>query len=560
MIAISTPPTDRPHDHVGNLPSYRASVAAWFATESEMENTGAARVAQGNAAAVAAEADADVARAAANGVLASVSSAITTAKYKGTWVGMGSLYVGLPSIVLHRNVLWVNNAVIGMARTAEPGVSPVWVPIAYADVHQRAAIAPTLDLNFVAQRYQVADTSTGLLADVALSSVLTYTGSGRDYKTATGATITQASNAPRVVFDPATGACLGLHLYAARTNHWLHSNDFTNAAWGKVRATITAAAYTSPNGQAMAKLVEDSTASADHYTGQNYAGFVAGVSYTISVDAKAAERSQLVVVLPSTVFDDAANRTATFNIATGTLVGVSSADVVAYAPKDMGNGIWRCAVAFTPTVSAATSPLLMLHNGTGTVYTGDGTSGLLIGRAQLSAGIGDSPHIPTTTAEVTAPADVASIVGAAFSQWVNPTEGTLVVELQRPNADASAAFSAALYLDGNNYIGLDYGTAITPGGAYWRNEGAGPTLAAPPGAASPGGLMRCALAYAPGVVCHSANGAPLVDSTTSTPAPAFNRLNLGCQTAGTLARQDIYIRRVTYWPKRLLGLKAISAL
>ena len=85
------------------------------------------------------------------------------------------------------------------------------------DIADRAPIAPTLDLDFANQRYRVLDGAVGL-REIALADILTYTGSGRTYTGARGTLVAQASNAPRITFDPVTGAGLGLSVWGARTN------------------------------------------------------------------------------------------------------------------------------------------------------------------------------------------------------------------------------------------------------------------------------------------------------------------------------------------------------
>lgn len=105
------------------------------------------------------------------------------------------------------------------------------------DIADRATIAPTLDLDFASQRYRVFDGAVGL-REIALSDILTYTGSGRTYTGARGTLIAQSANAPRITFDPVTGAGLGLSVWSARTNLFLNSLvDGTSLATQSVTLT-----------------------------------------------------------------------------------------------------------------------------------------------------------------------------------------------------------------------------------------------------------------------------------------------------------------------------------
>lgn len=91
------------------------------------------------------------------------------------------------------------------------------------DVANRVGIQPTLDLDFARQRYSMYDSATGGLSSVALASILTYTGANRTFVDATGVLRVQASNTPRLTFDPVTGAGNGLSVFQARTNLFLNS-------------------------------------------------------------------------------------------------------------------------------------------------------------------------------------------------------------------------------------------------------------------------------------------------------------------------------------------------
>jgi len=75
--------------------------------------------------------------------------------------------------------------------------------------------------------------------------------------------------------------------------------------------------------------------------------------------------------------------------------------------QEINNGWYRCSV--TATATATNSYIvIVLHNGTTSYYTGDGSSGLYVWGAQLEESAGVTSHIPTTTTAVTRAADIIS--------------------------------------------------------------------------------------------------------------------------------------------------------
>lgn len=117
------------------------------------------------------------------------------------------------------------------------GGKPKLVGVMAKDIADRAPIQPSLDLNFERQIYRVNDNGAGLLT-VGLADIMSYTGSGRTYVGQSGNLIAQASNVPRITFDPVTGAGQGLSVWGARTNLFLNSLvDGTSLATQSVTLT-----------------------------------------------------------------------------------------------------------------------------------------------------------------------------------------------------------------------------------------------------------------------------------------------------------------------------------
>lgn len=243
-----------------------------------------------------------------------------------------------------------------------------------------------------------------------------------------------AAGEPRIDHDPVTGECLGLLIEEGRTNLLAFSERIDNAAWGRTRMAVAPSVALAPDGSMSAcKLIEDASASNDHYANQSYSSYVAGTYYTFSVFAKADSRSNIQLWIPGNVFSNAVVRTAVFNVGTG-VVGALGGGVAA-SVVDVGGGWYRCSMGFLAEVSVASQVLVRLHNGTDSYYTGDGVSGLLVWGAQLEAG-GTASSYTATADTFTSRAGAATFVG---SNGLVQTAATNVARLQYNPLNLAAA-------------------------------------------------------------------------------------------------------------------------
>ena len=150
-------------------------------------------------------------------------------------------------------------------------------------------------------------------------------------------------------------------------NLFAEPTDWSDAAWNKARVTVDGF-----------KVIEDSTASNTHYLGDAIT-FGTG-AHVLTVDVKAAERSEIRLVFFSGVEDPSEVGTRYFNIADGT---VGAGDDTTGTITHLGGGVYRCTIVFTPTTGAGVIHI-RLADGSSDTYTGDGTSGLFVYRAFLS--------------------------------------------------------------------------------------------------------------------------------------------------------------------------------
>lgn len=165
-------------------------------------------------------------------------------------------------------------------------------------------------------------------------------------------------------------------------NQLLWSGDFTNAAWMKVRVSVS--------GQ---KLIPDGTNST-HILQQTH---TSAATTTYSVDAKADGYNWIAL------WSDSAQAGAYFNVSTGT-VGTTSAGVTATI-QPLDDGYFRCVVS--RTVAATTWQFFVASSDNVASFAGNGTSGVLVRSTALFQGTVTAQQIlaaggiPVTT---TAPA------------------------------------------------------------------------------------------------------------------------------------------------------------
>ena len=159
----------------------------------------------------------------------------------------------------------------------------------------------------------------------------------------------------------------------ARYNLLTYSEQFDNAAWTKNASSVTANAGVAPDGTTTAdKLVENSATDFHSVRPTTSVGTI-GATETLSVYAKAAERSWFVLQLGS-------NKTAYFNLSAGT-IGTTASGTTATITA-LANGWYRCSIAGERVATQGNQIILASADNTAS-YTGDGTSGILIWGAQL---------------------------------------------------------------------------------------------------------------------------------------------------------------------------------
>lgn len=170
-----------------------------------------------------------------------------------------------------------------------------------------------------------------------------------------------------------------------------------------------------------------------------------GATLTGSAFVKYADLDRLEIVLLSSNNTTPYAR-ATINPINGTITTAvaafnggtnPSASVVSY-----GNGWYRFSVTVTyPAVTLAGMRVAAFDSGGA---LGDGTKGTFVWGMQLEVGSFPTSYIPTSGSTATRTADNASITGSNFSDFYNPSEGTLITNINLPVRILTGARSFAL--------------------------------------------------------------------------------------------------------------------
>jgi hypothetical protein len=223
--------------------------------------------------------------------------------------------------------------------------------------------------------------------------------------------------------DTATRVASNGLIERVRTNTYLYSNTFTDAAWTNLRMNFTAAAAANPlTGTSDAFKAIPDTDSGIHAIRQS---IVYGV---LSIYAKKGENEKI-----GFRDDGDTGFYATFNLNTGVLIEKSAS---ALASITALSGGWYRVQFAVPTSSSKLAGIYFLDNAytsgspVSNVYAGNGTDGLFIYASQAETGDIATDYIATTSAAVSV-GPVANLPRLDYSGGA--TCPSLLLEPQRTN-------------------------------------------------------------------------------------------------------------------------------
>jgi len=363
--------------------------------------------------------------------------------------------------------------------------------------------------------------------------------------TATAYMVSGATNGFRavpVVSGSATPK--GLLIEESRTNLLTYSEQFDNAAWTKTNSTVTENATASPDGTVSANLLTATSNTEDVYVILSKAS--SAITYTLSCFVKNSSNANAFVIYLSD--NSTGQATGFFDLSAATVTASSGTwSSVSATISPFGNGWFRCTLTAT---SPATSGLLPGFN------WGNSGSAVFLWGAQLEAGSFATSYIPTLASSVTRSADVASV--NTLSPWHNSVEGTLYAEGSFIAPTSSTSKGIATLTDnssGNDSISI-FGISssnvkqeVLVSGASQASFTLGYSSA-----------IKAATAFKLNDTNAAVNGTTGTTDTSAT-VPTVAKLQLGGIYNGTTFQMNGWLRRVAFYPRRLLDaeLAALTA-
>ena len=343
---------------------------------------------------------------------------------------------------------------------------------------------------------------------------------------------------PRLDYPP-LGGCPRILIEPERINRVTYSEQFNlnPTPWITVLTTVTANTTTAPDGNVTADKLIATAVLGEHIILQTPAGSVSGTTVTVSVFAKAAGLTRMVVLN-----NQGGGGIGNFDLTAGNAtLGASGVSVSIQAyPNDW----YRCSMTYTPNTTGLFNFHIKPAIGSGTTYTtnflGNGVDGISIWGAQLETGSTATSYIPTV-ASVTRNADVISKTGV--SSLIGQPNGTIFVEA---NLTANTEQRRIITI-GTELQRIMFWTNATT--LYASFNGVAIEIGT-----FPIGTAKMALGYtiAGGSTTYSikVNNNTLITGTAAAAPSSLSAINLGNSANGTLQLND-RIESVTLFLTRL---------
>lgn len=358
-VPSRTDPTNfsvRADNFLGELPDFATQVNALATELTALGNTVETNKNTAVTAANNAQASAFAATGSANNAATSSGAVLWVS---GTTYSLGALvYSPITGRTYRRK--------IAGAGTTDPSADATnWIPIVLEISTQYPTIRPSLNLDFVNNKYLD----------------------------------------PRITFTRSTIAKYydGKTVHKAEENLLMRSEEFDNADWTKISTTVTANTQVNPFGQSTSETLTETVANATHGIYQTI-GIVTDTSYTFSVYAKYSTRQHIQLILDDEPWDSSCY--ANFDLQNGVL-GTVGAGVSALITA-VGNGWYRCSItSVSPAdTSSSTCQFYILTANSSSMgyygsYTGSTSNSVYIFGAQVEQRNFVGPYQATTTQPIT---------------------------------------------------------------------------------------------------------------------------------------------------------------
>lgn len=371
---------------------------------------------------------------------------------------------------------------------------------------------------------------------------------------------TAPANTARFPFSQFTGLCRGLLTEPASSNQFLRSEEFDNAAWGTINASVVANGAVAPDGATTGDFLKENNVNGAHYVYQGVGGTTNTVPYTVSVWVKASTRSQLMIwAMEGSPFTRQV--AITFDLSNGTIIlpslfggAVSVTGTIELFPFSW----YRVSATYVLGGAVGSQQVrLCLSNANSNIYTGNNTSGLYLWGAQLEAFQCVTSYIKTTTTALARLGDVCAF-GQAFPYQAGV--GTLYAETERivPSVLTSIVAFGGVALAGTAGNGIAIRSVGGPGtNNYCDGIGVNASVAQFDTLGQTtvfGQVCKAALAYQTNDVAFVADGT-LIDTDTVASIPTLSGMYIGSDGGTNAPGLPTLIRKLAYWPSRFSNIK-----
>lgn len=258
-------------------------------------------------------------------------------------------------------------------------------------------------------------------------------------------------NIPRI--DYSNGSCPSLLVEPQRTNLATYSEQFDNADWTKVRASVTANTTISPDGTQNADTFGSSAGQTIFPALTRNPTFTGNASYSLSIFAKVLGNTNVFKLAYVDNVIGFTGGSALFNLATQAITITQSPNSSVTAKiQNYGNGWYRLNINFI-TIAIPTFNYVEFSLPTFNV----GNDFALYG-VQLEAGSYPTSYIPTVASTVTRNADVISKTG--ISSLIGVNQGTFCYDIKGYTQTAGIGQPNWCYLEDGSKVLTFYDNGI----------------------------------------------------------------------------------------------------